>query len=824
MNSTVSAPSLRSFFTTLRQDLAFALRQLRKSPGFAAVVIGSLALGIGASVAVFSVVRAVLLDPFPYKDANRMVHVELHEKNSDRYGYLIVNSTQFHDLQRLPLVDDVFLMDNRPQALTGDALPVSVNAGYYSANLFTYMGVPSLLGREFTPADAPAGNASPVVVLSYLFWKKQYGGRLDILGRQIQLDHVPYTVIGVASPRFTWGDSDVYIPGNFNADPHYYMEAFLKLKPGASYAALAAELQPLLDRYAQQDPTRYPQNRKVVIQALGEEAMHGFKGPLLVLFAAVLLLLLIGCANVSILMLARGAARQQEFAVRASIGASRWRIARQLLTESVLLSLLGSAAGVLLAWKGVDWLAGHMPEYSFPHEAAAAIHVNATVLLFAIGVALLTGILFGMSPAWQLSRPDPGAMIQAGSARLAGTVRGRHTHRLLIAAQVMLTMLLLAGAGAALRAFVRLVHTPLGFDPDRVFFMAVSRPEGGNRSWQYLAAQAELCRQTAAAAPAVLSASISSTWTPPFGGFRGAVLVSTNPHLTDAQAILALVSENIFSTLRVPLLQGRFFAPNEVASAAHVALVNRAFVQQYLPGRDPLGAAVRSPALKLDNPSLVSAANPDGWLQIVGVVDDSRNDGLDRPVLPAVYLPSSFVIPPNTFLLVRAQGDPEAAMRAVGNALHHLNGELFISSQHQLSWLLDTIAWGREKFLASLFGLFAVLALTLSAAGIYSVVSYTVSQRTREFGVRMALGSPRADVVRLVLQSSLLTVAAGAAVGLLLSLFLGKLLATSSHATVHDPTMLLVACGVLFAVTALACLYPAWRAASIDPMQAIRTE
>ena len=232
MNAAQDKSALSSFFRVLLQDVGFSLRQLRKSPGFAAVVIGSLALGIGASVAVFSVVRAVLLDPYPYKDANRMVHVELKQKNTDRNNLLYVTSTEFHDLQKLASVDDVFLMDDRTQALTGDALPVSVSAGYYSSNLFTYMGVPPILGREFTPSDAPGGNASPVAVLSYLFWKKQYGGRLDILGKTIELDHMPYTVIGVASPRFTWGDSDVYMPGNFKADPHYYMNAFLKLKPG----------------------------------------------------------------------------------------------------------------------------------------------------------------------------------------------------------------------------------------------------------------------------------------------------------------------------------------------------------------------------------------------------------------------------------------------------------------------------------------------------------------------------------------------------------------------------------------------------------------
>ncbi len=822
MNSAKRTSDLSTFFRVLLQDVSFSLRQLRKSPGFAAVVIGSLALGIGASVAVFSVVRAVLLDPYPYKDANRMVHVELRQKNSDRNDLLNVTSTQFHDLQKLASVDDVFLMDNRMEALTGDALPVSVAAGYYSSNLFTYMGVPPLLGRQFTPSDAPGGNASPVAVLSYLFWKKQFGGRLDIVGKTIELDHTPYTVIGVASPRFTWGDSDVYMPGNFKADPHYYMSAFLKLKPGVSFAQAAAELQPLVDNYAKQDPTNFPQNTKVAIKTLNEEVMRGFEAPLLMLFAAVLLLLLIGCANVSILMLARGTARQHEFAVRSSIGATRSRIVRQLLTESCMLSLLGAAVGVLAAYKGVALLAANMPQNSFPREAA--IHVDGAVLLFAVAIALLTGIVFGSSPAWQFSRPEVGALMQGASAKLAGTVKGRRTHSLLIAGQVALTMFLLAGAGAALRAFSTLYHTPLGFDPDHVFYVAVSLPKGGAHTWEALATAQESYRQAAEAAPGVTSASVSTTWTPAFNGYRAKVSVSSNPSLTDAQAVLCLVSYNIFSTLRMELLQGRFFTREEDANAAHVALVNRAFVKQYLPGGDPLGKSVRSPGLKLDNPHLVSTQNPDGWLEIIGVVDDARNDGLDRPVQPAVFLPASFIVAPNAFLLVRAKGDPAATMRAVGASLHRLNPDLVVMEEHELSWLLETRAWGRERFLASLFALFAALALTLSAAGIYSVVSYTVSQRTREFGVRMALGARRIGVVRLVLQSSLLTVSIGAIAGLVLSLALGKLLATSTHASVRDPVMLLSVSGVLLAITALACLYPAWRAASIDPMKAIRTE
>ena len=811
-----------SFFTVLMQDVVFCLRQLRHSPGFAAVIIGSLALGIGASVAVFSVVRAVLLDPYPYKDANRMIHVELSQKNSDRQFLLSVTATEYQDLLRLPSVDEVFMMDNRTQALTGDTMPVSVAAGYYTPNLFTYMGVPPLLGRQFTTADTTDGKANPVAVLSYLFWKKQYGGRLDILGKTIQLDHASYTVIGVASPRFTWGDSDVYIPANFKADPHYYMLPFLKLKPGASFAAVAGELQPLVDSYAKQDPNNFPQNAKVAIKTLNEEVMHGFEAPLLVLFAAVLLLLLIGCANVSILMLARGTARQHEFAVRASIGATRPRIIRQLLTESVILSFLGAGCGVLMAYKGVDLLATSLPLYSFPHEAA--IHVNGTVLLFAVAAALLTGLLFGSSPAWQLSRPDVSAVMQSSSVKLAGNIRGRNMHRILIVGQVALTMLMLAGAGAAVRAFLSLYHTPMGFDPDHLFYINTAEPKESTPNWQHLQVIQESIRQAAESTHGVISAGVTDNWVPPFGGYLTKIFLSGNPNLTDAQASLALVSFNMFSTLRIPLLSGRFYTQDEAARGAHVAVVNRAFVKQFAPGSNILGESVRSPGLKIVVPDAASVPNPDGWLQIVGVVEDTRNDGLDKLVQPAVYLPDTFILDPHAFLVIRAQGDPNAAMRAVGANLHRLNPELLIQEEHEFSWLLETQAWGRERFLASLFGLFAALALTLSAAGIYSVVSYTVSQRTREFGVRMALGAQRNGVVRLVLQSSLLTVGIGAVSGLVLSLALGKLLATSQHATVHDPTMLLAAAGALLLVTALACLYPAWRAASINPMEAIRTE
>ena len=602
---------------SLVQDVRYAFRQFLKSPGFAVSAILSLMLGVGATTAIFSVVYGVLLDPYPYKDANRMIHVELRDKNG-RGPLLIVNGSQARELRKASSIDDFFLQDEKRENLTGDKFPVSVLVGLYSPNVFEYMGVPPLVGREFSSADAPGGNPAPVVVLSYLFWQRQYGASRDVIGSTIQLDHVPYTVIGVVPPRFTWGDDDVYVPALPTADPHYYWLAFVKLKPGTKYPAAQAEMQILVDRFAKEDPKGYPQNMLVKIVTLNEEVLGHFAGTLVFLFGAVVVLLLIGCANVSILLLARGTARQHEFAVRTSVGAGRGRLIRQLLTESLLLSVTGAALGVLAAFWGVKALSTMLPYYSFPHEAA--IHVNGMVLIFSAAIAILTGILFGISPAYQLSKPQLGALIQASSAKLTGSTHSRNTHRLLIAGQVALTLLLLAGAGGAVRAFTAKVHTPLGFDPDHVFALNIDSPKGATSTWQDRIAQNELVRQAVAQSPGVAEVGVSTTWFPGFGGFNAKIEIQSKPTLTDAQAVLTLISPQLLSTLHIPLFRGRIFDDAESRRAAHLAMVNQAFVTQYLGGADPIGQSVRSPQLKFDQANLFVARAPDDWLEVIGVV------------------------------------------------------------------------------------------------------------------------------------------------------------------------------------------------------------
>ena len=803
------------------QDLRYTLRNLWKSPGFTLTALVSLALGIGATTAIFSVVYGVLLDPYPYKDSDRMVHVQLNDKTGQG-PLLFVNAMEYPDLRNASSIDDIFLQNSRQATLTGGQFPVPIRMGQYSPNLFTYMGVPAALGREFTPSDAPGGKPDPVAVLSYLFWQRQFAGNPDVLGKTIEVDRSPYTIIGVARPRFTWGDDDVYVPGVPSGDPKDYWMSFIKLKPGVKYPTAAAELQVLVDRFTKNDPQDFRRDRKVAIVTLNEEVLGRFSGTIVLLFVAVAALLVIGCANVSILLLARGIARQHELAVRASIGASRGRLIRQLLTESVLLSLTGAALGVLAAYGSVGKLSAMLPLYSFPHEAA--IRVNSIVLVFSVAVAVVTGILFGLSPAWQLSHPPINELVQANTTRHSGSARSRNTHRVLIAGQVALTLLLMAGAGAATKAFVALTRTPLGFDPEHIVSLDIVMPKGSYPTWQARLNANEAVRQTVSGVPGAAATSVSTTFFPPFGGFTGTIELRSKPSLKGAEAMFGLVSPQVFGTLKTPLLAGRMFNDAEVGRAAHVALVNQVFVKQYLDGGNAIGQSVRSPALKIDRPVLLVAAAPDDWLEIIGVVGDVRNDGLDRPTKPAIFLPYSFILPPNESLLVRADGNPDAVLRSIKQRLREANPELVVSNDHPMVWFLETQTWGQGRFIATLFSLFAILALALAATGLYSVVSFSVTQRTQEVGIRMALGAPRTSILRLVVSSTALMMAIGVGLGLGLSIALGRVVGAWAGGSTRDPLTLLAAAVVLVLVSAIACVAPAWRAASLDPSVALRYE
>jgi predicted permease len=505
----------------------------------------------------------------------------------------------------------------------------------------------------------------------------------------------------------------------------------------------------------------------------------------------------------------------------------------------VLLSLTGAVIGVLLAFGAVKWIAAAMPYYSFPHEAA--IHVSIPVLAFSVLIAVITGILFGMSPALQLSRPNLSELIQSGSTRHSGGGSDRKTHRMLIGGQVALTLVLLTIAGAATRAFLTAFRVPLGFDVDKVTMLNLVLPRKSYPGWTERANKYESVRQAIASAPGVEQVTISTTWLPPMQAYNVKTEIEGKQELTGIQSQVVLTSPEMFATLGIPLVQGRNFTESEVMRGAHVALVNQAFVRKYLGNGDPLGNHVKSPMLKFDQQDFVFGDDNEGWFEIIGVVADARNNagfrdggedatavssrnGKGLPAEPAFFVPHTIVMSHFMSFLVRTKGDAASAIHSAEQNVQALDPEIAVVDQHPLTWYMDTMIWGQQRFIAALFGIFSLLGLVLAATGLYSVVSYSVSQRNQEMGIRMALGAQRLDIIGLVLRSVAATVGIGIIVGLVASIALNKVVSHWVLSSSRDPLTLLAVAMILAAIALIACLFPARRAASLDPMKALRTE
>jgi len=808
----------------LLQDLRFAFRLMARTPGFSLTAILSLALGIGATVSVFSVIYSAVLNAWPYAGFDRVCEIHTLDKAGHEGGPGFTGP-QVRQLRQVHAVEDVIAMNRWNLVITGTDIPEDLAAVYFTGNAFQYFGMPAILGRYILPSDAPdLQDPQPVAVLSYNFWRRHFNGDPTIVGKNIQLVHKDYTILGVLPPRFTWMDGDVYLPLDMSQAQDKIYNANLKLRSGVSTEAAEAELRPLLQQFDKEKPNNYPPQFRIILRRLSEYYVRDLRGTLYLLFGAVALLLAIGCSNVSILLLARGSARQHELAVRSAVGASRFRIVRQLLTESLLLALIGAGLGVVLAYQAVDFIVAWLPEYSFPHEAD--FHVNLPVLLFSVGLAAFSGVLFGVFPALGSARREINQVIQAGTHKMAGSVRGKRMHTGLIAGQIALTLLLLTAAGAAIQGFSRMMQRPLGYDPNRVMSVGIPVHENTLNGWAERAAYFAQLRERVAAMPGVLSAGISSNATPPSNGWPQTfeILGKTAVEQQDARA--NFVSPEYFTILHIPLVEGRFWEQNEVSRGATLALVNQTFVRRYFPGEDVLSHSVRLPRLTGQPPYLLNAAGSDGWLQIVGVVADALDDGLDKPILPAVYLPYTVNMSMGTQILVRTQGEPLAMLHSIRKEIGTINPDQQIDSNVQdlEGWIRREPEWANARLVSILFGAFSGLALVLAGVGLYSVVSYSVIQRTSEFGIRMALGAQRADVLRIVLLSAAISVGLGLASGVALSLGMGRVVTRWIENGVHDPLMVLGVSLLVILVAGLACLIPALRALSVDPMTALRCE
>jgi len=810
---------------TLLQDIRFGARQLIKMPGFSLTAIASLALGIGATTAVFSVVYAILMDPYPYKDPDRMIHMRLIMPSGDLNGFGVTGA-QWQEIRKSPVVEDTFIEDDWSLTVTGADLPEDVQGVYLSSNAFNFFGVPAALGRGLQPSDAIDGeDPSPVVVLGYKFWTRHYGGDRSVLGKTIQLMRKNYTVVGVANSRFTWGDGDVYLPLKVTGDQVRSFYAGVRLKPGVTHAQANSALEPLIKQFAKESPKHFPPTFvRMNVVGLNEDFVKQLGGTLYLLFGAVALLLLIGCGNVSILLLARATARQHEFALRSAIGASQSRIIRQLLTEALLLSLTGAALGLALAYKTVDLIVANLPEFSFPHEAA--IHVNLPVLLFCIAVAIGTGILFGLWPALQLSHPEVSQIMKANTRKTTGDVRGRKIHAMLIGGQIALTLLMMAGAGAAIEGFLKVSHVKLGYDPHNIMSVGIPIHDGTYKTWPERAAYFEKMYEKVATVPGVRIAAVSSNATPPANGFDAHLQIVGRPTTADQPFRFNMVSKEYFPALRIPLLQGRIWDAAESHRGATLMVVNQTFARKYFPAGDCIGKVVKVTELKPQPPYLLLASGAEDGIQIIGIVEDKLNDGLSKPTLPETFVPYTLAMGMYTQILVRSDVAPLSLLHSIRLAVNSIDPDQQTNNDVRdlEHWITRLPEYARGQLVAWLFGAFAALALALASVGLYSVVSYTVAQRTSEFGIRVALGAERGHVLGLVFRSTVISVGAGIAAGVGLTLALNKVMASWSAESARDPLLLLGATFVLSIVATIASLLPAWRAAGVDPMTAIRYE
>jgi predicted permease len=807
------------------QDLRYSVRQLIRNPGFALTAVLSLALGIGATTAMFSVVYAALINPYPFAAADRIMRLSVRTKTGSSET-INLNPLQIRRLGELPPIESVLAMDYHNMTMTGHEFPENVSVVGLISNGFDDLGVPAILGRGLSRSDAIDGREpEPVAVLSYQFWQEHLGGDPQAVGRQLQLDRKAYTIVGVAAPRFRWYSADVYLPLNMTADPNHFCIVDFRLRPGVTPRTADAAIEPLLQQFAREAPKRFPEHFKVQVEDLNAWVVRSIGGTLYLLLGAVGLLLAIGCGNVSILLLAQGTARQHEFAVRAAVGAGSGRMVRQLLTESLLLAALGVALGAAASYGILAGIKAVLPRFAFAPEVV--IRINLPVLFFSIGVAAATALLSGLWPAFQLSRTQAGQIMVANTRRVAGSVRGRKAHGALIAFQIALTLVLLAGAGAAAKGFLGMIHTPLGYDPHYVMSVGIPLRANSYTTWAARSAYFEQLRAKVAETPGVAMTAISTNATPPRSGWSLRFEILGQPAAEQQRASIHLIGPGYFAILHIPLLAGRLWDETENRNGARVALINRTLANRYFPHGDAIGRSVKLSQFEQSSANtLMPAGISDSWLQVVGIVADARNDGLTNPIGPAVFVPYTLRMDPWTQILVRTEAPPLGLLHAVRRQLIAVDPQqqTYSRIEELESWVSDGQEWQQERLAAWVFGAFGVLALALAAVGLYSVVSYTVAQRTNEFGVRMALGAQRGHVLRIVFASTSRSVALGVGLGLALTLALNPFLAQWAKGDSRDPLVLAAGASILALASAVASALPAWQASRLDPMTALRAE
>ncbi len=800
------------------QDVRFGVRSFVRTPGFTTLAVLSLALGIMATTAMYSVIYAVVLDPFPYKDVDALMSVRVWSPdragsrtyyNTDEFLEIAERSTIFDGVIASTISDVLWTEEGDPQRLRGN---------YGTPNTFLVMGVPALHGRFYLPDDGRT-DAAPVVVLGHRFWQRQFGGDAKVIGRQLRLNDKVRTVVGVMPKRFMWRGADVYLPITFErgraVEGVRDVHVLGRLEPGVTEVQAEMDLKPIIQDLVQRAPQRFPQTWRVGLLSFKETFPSSIRKDLWVLFGAVGLLLLIACANVSNLLLSRAAGRQREMAVRSALGGGRWRLVRQLLTESVLLASAGALVGTALAYGALRVILTLVPPDTIPDESEVA--VNLPVLMFTLMVSAATSLIFGLAPALHTCTRDLTNPLRTSGRGTTGGAAQALLRKGLVVSAVALSIMLMVGASLMIRSVLAVGSVTLGFRPERVLTLRVPLPE---RKYPDPARRVlffdELLRQIATV-PGVTAAAVN-TGAHPFGsgGWRVEVPGST---ADDLPLIMHQVSAEYTKALGIPLLKGRLFGASEIAGRRQIALVNQAFERARLNGGDAVGRIVRIP--RLTEPPINSA---DAGVEIVGVVHDSLNRGLMNELLPEIYVPYSLLGAANR-VVVQTAGDPAVVTRAVVERVYALDRDQPVTDVRTIQSFLDEFVYAGPRFNVVLLSVFAALGLTLSVVGVYGVMAHTVAQQTREIGVRIALGADPRSVGRMVVRSGAVLLLIGVAVGLVGSTFAARLLARQiRNVSTFDPTSFAAASVVLLAAGLLACAWPAWRASRTQPIVALRQE
>ncbi len=803
--------------TGLGHDLRHGARLLVRSPGFSLAVLATIALGVGVNTAVFSVVRAVLLRQLPYHEAERLVLVEDTQPNVEEAPASYPEYVDWREGTRA--LDGVAAWVGNDQSLTGSGEARHLNGVRASSNLFAVLGIYLPLGRSFL-REEEAPTAARVAVLGHGLWERGFGSDPAILGTSVTLNGAPFTVVGVLPGDFDTrtvfgGGVDVWIPLRVDDQlaPRglHFLNVLARLQPGVDLGSARAEVEALAGRLRKDRGI----DHGIRLEPLKERLVAGARRPLVVLLGTVAFVLLIACANVANLLLSRAFGRQREIAIRLAVGAGRARLVRQLLTESLWMGVLGGLFGLLLAWWGVQIfshaLAGAVPR-------AGEIRIDGTVLSFTLALSLLTALVSGLAPALHAARASlQDALKQAGPSISSGANRVR-LRGLLVVSEVALALVLLVGAGLLVESFFRVLSVEKGFDPRGVLALRLDLPQSRYGSPEERIGALGQIVERMRTLPGVVTASLACHVPLAGGNTSGGFAIEGKTFPPDAAPLAdkRIVGPGYFTVMRIPLLRGRFFDPRDAESGPRVAIVNETFERRFFSGQDALGKRIDF------------LWNTKGWQEVVGVVADVKHDALDAPSSPEIYVPisqsSRSADDIGSWILVRTTGPPGKWIGALRAQVAAVDRDAPVS----VAWTMEEILSGSlapRRLTLVLMGAFAVLALLLAAVGIHAVLSYSVAERRREIGIRLALGASPRRVLALVVGRGMRLVSVGVVLGLAAALVASRLLrGLLFGVTPTDPVAFAAVCALLLCVSLVACYFPGRRATAIDPVSMLRSE